>query len=443
MSAPSADRIPAGRATSKATRLAGAAATVALAVVAVVSVAGAGAVATGRWWQPSTLGAQFGAPAEQAPVAHDDSPARRVVDRLIERDPLALRVETATTPGVRTTTRHSELDRCDTTSWALAAEYDLAGLDGRAASVGTVSIEVTSAGLGQRSLDNRSLAAQRCGASLSAAPSPGVAAVEAMQSGRWWLSWRRGDVIVRVVGDPAAATALREHAVALDRSLSELMAGTCLDPAAPADAAVRNPSQPDHRAYTLVEPVSAPIDVPPPDPALLERRLPAPDDESMRLAVGPTFSPTPPVVPAAGVVDVPAVDRDGPGCGWAFSAMLPPADSATVSRLANQARSAATDELRRQWAAWPDQVTRWQRLRAAQLALQRARAEAAATTVEEAVGVPTTAAPAPAAPITPPVNSTTPTPTSTTSTTTTKPAGSSNSGSGPGGGSGTPTPTSG
>lgn len=370
--------------------------------VAVIALAAIGIVATGRWWQPTLRSEAAAAATRDAPVAIDDTPAHAVLEQVLAADPAPVATDAAGTGQRRSTTRHTDLDRCDTTAPTLAAEQSAASGEHAPAAV---AVEIYGAGLGQRVFDQRVLSAARCGAWTAGVPGPGAVAAEGAQSGQWWLLWRRGDVLIRVSGSPDDAGELRRHAEVLDGALQQALTPVCADPAAPADAAVRNPGQPDHRPFSTTEPVTPPDDVAAPDPGLLDRGLAAPDGDAVRAAATLTASPPPPPVPQADTVEIPGADTVGPGCGWAFTGMVAPiADPADLARQADEARRSATDALRQRWSTWPDDVAAWQRLRAAYLAMQRARATQPA-------------APDPAtepAPVTPSALADSPAPTTTT-----------------------------
>lgn len=196
----------------------------------------------------------------------------------------------------------------------------------------------------------------RCG--RSSALVPGAEAVRMLVDGGQVLAWSRGDVLVTL-----AASSPTPEAAAVDQRVLAALSPVCLDlDPLPGDAK-RNPRHPAHSQLTVgvevsieasgvaaadLSAVEAPLQPPqmvmpagvsgPPPPAAPERP-------------GQLSGPGPEVLSA--VVQVPAVDEGGPGCGWSFTAAAPPSrDEASMAEQADRALAEARAELLRGQAEW-------------------------------------------------------------------------------------------
>lgn len=218
---------------------------------------------------------------------------------------------------------------------------------------GGVSVHVFGPGMGATVSDQ--LAA--CGARARVADA--TATVISADAGRV-TAWTRGDVLV-TVSTPGVGGAT---AAAIDQRLVAALDGVCADLAPTREDARRNPTQGGYAPYAeqvtvRLDPAGAPdVGAAPAPPA-------APDPGRSTMPAGlsgpalpdPLERPTPPTWPGAqpleADVEVPAVDRTGPGCGWAFTgAVAPTADQAAVRSRATELTADARAQLKAEQDAW-------------------------------------------------------------------------------------------
>ena len=170
---------------------------------------------------------------------------------------------------------------------------------------------------------------------------------------------RVGDVVFSLYGFPttyqsASSTTLAIATVVLE-ALTPAMATVCATEHEGAIAAQRNPTQSDYRPYAVTTVVTPPASVPRPNLSLLDGVLPvvpAPAPGSI------TTAPPPPAVPTVTLsttVATPQVDQTGPGCGWAFTAMVPPVFSSPREPVSVLSAHAIA-QLERTWTNWPATV---------------------------------------------------------------------------------------
>jgi hypothetical protein len=334
--------------------------------------------------------------AEAAPApatAADPAPA---VVRTVTPAAAALTDVLATGPGTGWTASGP-------VTWAPATPFDHAcDLERTAASVAgertylnstgtavTVSVRAFGAGIGAlaySSLRERVLACPGNDAEVSAYDTvtdgrDTVAATvrpEGSPSSVGTLTWRRGDVVVTVLGAGRSPSSLERVAARLDTALTARLVAVCPDLTGRVADAVRNPWY-DRIAYVgwlvaqgvTVPPIGDPVPpagiTPVPAGAVLPTvptvTLPTrPADP-----VWPTELPSPvpaPVAPAspgpeptATTVEVPTPDPRGPGCGWAFTGFPAPVlDEAALIATREATLQSARDGLAAGQQAWSQQV---------------------------------------------------------------------------------------
>ena len=228
-----------------------------------------------------------------------------------------------------------------------------------------VDLNVYGAGLGGRVLARTLRSTSACVGDYVQSSSPagldGFVAGSTNISGSSILevTARVGDVVFSLYGFPtgyqsASATTLALATVVLG-ALTLAMAPVCATEHAGAAAAQRNPTQRDYHPFAVTTVVTPPTSVPRPDLALLYGVLPvvpAPAPGSI------TTAPTPPAVPTVALsttVATPQVDQIGPGCGWAFTAMVPTAFS-PPSEPFSVLSADAIAQLESTWKSWPSTV---------------------------------------------------------------------------------------
>jgi hypothetical protein len=276
------------------------------------------------------------------------------------------------------------------------------------------NVDVYGAGLGALVVANTAASTSSCSGDYVQTTSPtgldGFVASGINVSGSSILdvTFRRGDVVVSLYAFPtsyqSATTATMALAVQLDAQLAPELSLVCVNENAPVLASRRNPTQSNYRPYTTTIVVTPPATLTRPNLKLLNVALPV----VVKPPVGSvTSAPTAPVVPTitlTTVVREPAHDTVGPGCGWAFTAMvMPPVPSNTTPLSAQKA--AALKELKSRWARWPATVTRYLE---AEAVYRRDLKSYEATTTTTTTSTTTTIA-----------TTTTTTPTTTTTSTTT------------------------
>lgn len=214
---------------------------------------------------------------------------------------------------------------------------------------------VMPAGGGSAALDS----IRSCGRRTDVA---GARAVRFAVDGGQVVLWSRGDVLVSVSAPAVDDAVLRS----VDERLNAALAGTCVSAAPEAQDPSRNPVLGSYTPWTATAQVhveTAGLSVPgaPAAPTALE--LPV-------LPAGVAGPPLPEPVAAPAVpqhpgdeplersLSVPAVDVDGPGCGWAFTgATGPRVDGEAVEREAHSLITAQREQLEAEHAAWVDAVT--------------------------------------------------------------------------------------
>lgn len=175
------------------------------------------------------------------------------------------------------------------------------------------------------------------------------------------VSFRRGDVMVYVTGNPTAP--LQDLAAAFDGALTGRLKNVCVNQDSTTGDAARTPwSAAGYRPYTeeakvSIPPVPLPDTTPAPtaspsptasvtatpSPRPTVERVPLPGPDLVERVAEPKDQPPFPVAPAMPepvarpeapeappaeavtekVLQVPAEDAAGPGCGWAFTGMKP------------------------------------------------------------------------------------------------------------------------
>ena len=186
---------------------------------------------------------------------------------------------------------------------------------------------------------------------------------------------RRGDVIVTLVG-PAADG--EKVARTLDSTLTDSLS-TCVDPVGAAGDETRNPWLPGvtYQGLFVDSEVQVPaLGAPTPPQGIKAVALDAapiqlptvvrparPADPVWPLALpaevlAPQAPASPGPEPTRTTIKVPQIDRLGPGCGWAFTnTAAPTVDETELNAQREALRTAATDELKAQQAAWQPAVT--------------------------------------------------------------------------------------
>ena len=264
-----------------------------------------------------------------------------------------------------------------------------------------VDVDVYGAGLGDRVLARTLRSTSACSGDYVQSSTlygfDGFMASSTDVSGSYILevTARVGDVVFSLYGFPtgyqSATSATLALATLVLNALSPAMTSVCVDEHAGAAVAQRNPTQRDYKPYSLTTVISPPPSVPRPNLALLYGALPVvatPAPGSI------TSAPAPPVVPTVALsatVAVPQPDPIGPGCGWAFTAMVPPAFSPTTDQQAI-AQADAITQLENAWTNWPHTVNAYLAAKAVYLA-DLASFEAtipSTTTTTTAPPVPTT-----------------------------------------------------
>lgn len=324
---------------------------------------------SGLWFTPVAPGAPTPATTTTSAVpettaARDASPAQTVVTTLLAD----LHHETgygASDPSFATT--DPLLAGCATSTIPVAQVSRSLTLSSTSLLV-VANVDVYGAGLGALVVANTVASTSSCGGDYVQTTSPtgldGFVASGTNVSGSSILdvTFRRGDVVISLYAFPtsyqSATTAAMALAVQLDAQLAPELSSVCVNENAPVLASRRNPTQSNYRPYVTTIVVTPPATLARPNLNLLNVALPV----VVRPPVGSVISaPTPPVVPTIALTTVvrePAKDTVGPGCGWAFTAMVMPPVPSNTTPLSAQ-RAAALTELKSRWARWPTTVTRY------------------------------------------------------------------------------------
>ena len=173
------------------------------------------------------------------------------------------------------------------------------------------------------------------------------------------VTFRRGDVVISLYAFPNnyqnASTATMALAAAIDAQLQPAMSSVCANENAPAAAFARNPTQPDYRPYATTVVVSPPAQLARPDFSLLNKALPVVTPPPAGSITGAPRALIVPTVPLTTTFRTPATDTVGPGCGWSFTAMVPPTSNSSTGSLSTRVASAVS-QLESNWAKWPTVV---------------------------------------------------------------------------------------
>ena len=336
--------------------------------------------ASGLWFTPVAPGAPAApiAPTTTtslAPVkAADTSPAQTVVTTLLAD----LHHETgysASDPSFATT--DPLLAGCAASSVPVAQISRSLTLSSTSLLV-VANVDVYSAGLGALVVANTMASTSSCYGDYIQTTSPtgldGFVASGANLSGSSILevTFRRGDVVISLYGFPtsyqSATTATMALAAQLDAQLAPVLSSVCVNENATVAASSRNPTQSNYRPYVTPTVVTPPATLARPDLNLLKATLPVvvpPPAGSVITA------PTPPVLPTIALtttITTPAKDTVGPGCGWAFTAMMvPPAPVPSSVAPLRVRQAAAVKQLKSRWAQWPTTVTKYLKAKAVYL----------------------------------------------------------------------------
>ncbi len=216
-------------------------------------------------------------------------------------------------------------------------------------------------------------------AALLAPKDLGVAAAAVEVPTGHAIAFRRGDVLVRVFGQPSDAVAVSRS---VDATLSRNL-GTCASQTGTIGDERRNPwlAGVDYLGLQVDTDVTIPAKGNPAAPAgtaavsLDATPEPIPVVELPERPADPVWpdtvpravaAPTPPVSPGPEPVSdrikVPQPDPIGPGCGWAFTgAATPTVDKAALSNRAQALQAAARTSLLQRQAAWTPAVVNYYR----------------------------------------------------------------------------------
>ena len=218
---------------------------------------------------------------------------------------------------------------------------------------GHVGVFVLPAGYGASARESLS----RCGRASSVVP--GASAVRMQVNGGQVVSWNRGDVLVTLTAAEVSSAA----AAAVDARVSAALAPVCADLEPAAADATRNPAHESYAPWTVAQDVTI---EPSGEPAVDLAAVPQLEPEPAMTMPGGVAGPPAPTKPAApqpltdpgeeiltASVQVPAVDKVGPGCGWVFTAAAAPeVDVDEVADRAEQVRTRARADLLRDQASW-------------------------------------------------------------------------------------------
>ena len=240
-----------------------------------------------------------------------------------------------------------------------------------------VDVNVYGAGLGGRVLARTLRQTEACAGVYVQSTSPNgldgfVASSNDVQgSSILEVTARVGDVVFSLYGFPTAYQSAWSSTMALAlivlSALTPAMATVCAAEHAGAADAQRNPTQSDYHPYAVATIATPPTSVPRPNLELLNGALPVvatPTPGSI------TSAPTPPVVPTVALSATYSTlqnDQIGPGCGWAFTAMVPPTFSPSTDAPGAK-RAAVIAQLETTWTNWPVTVKAYLTAKAVYLA---------------------------------------------------------------------------
>lgn len=373
---------------------------------------------SGLWFTPVAPGATTPATTTtslvpKATAALDASPAQTVVTTLLAD----LRHETgyaASDPSYAT--NDPLLAGCATSTIPVAQVSRSLTLSSTSLLV-VANVDVYGAGLGALVVANTEASTYSCSGDYVQTASPtgldGFVASGTNVSGTSILdvTFRSGDVVISLYGFPtgyqSATTATMALAGQLDAQLAPVLSSVCVNENASVLASGRNPTQANYRPYASAIVVTPPAKLTRPNLLLLNAKLPFVKPPPKGSIISAPTAPVVPTVALTTVVREPAQDTVGPGCGWAFTAMvMPPVPSNTTPLSALEAT--ALTELKSRWAQWPRTVTMYLEAQAVYLRdLVSYEATVATTTTSTTTTIPTT------------TTTTTTTPTTTTTSATT------------------------
>jgi len=238
---------------------------------------------------------------------------------------------------------------------------------------GRLLLEVVGPGLGARVLGLRKASLHNCASTYLYSSNPALTTPDAQVTGFVEQTsvpatatspatlltaevLRFGDVLAEV----AVATPSNQYSLLsalgtnLASALSTALTSSCAAPLSTEQDATRNPTQSDYQPFGATTTLTPPANVPRPDLTLLNAQLPVVPTPATGQVTTP---PTPPVVPSIALsttVSLPASDLIGPGCGWAFVGVTPPAyQSSSRAALVQSALTALVAS----WQSWPNTVS--------------------------------------------------------------------------------------
>jgi len=169
------------------------------------------------------------------------------------------------------------------------------------------------------------------------------------------VEFRVGDVVVTLsvfpMGYAYDEPTLLALATSLDTRLHAILSPVCVDMNAPASAANRNPTVAAYAPFATKITLRPPSSIVPPDPSLVNGQLPKVTVPAGSVT-SPPVAPTVPTVALTTSVAVPVADSTGPGCGWAFTAMVVPPFTNPSSSL-SVLEQTALQKLEDSWTRWP------------------------------------------------------------------------------------------
>jgi len=276
------------------------------------------------------------------------------------------------------------------------------------------NVDVYGAGLGALVVANTAASMSSCGGGYVQTTSPtgldGFVASGTNVSGSSILdvTFRSGDVVISLYAFPTSyqspTTATMALASQLDAQLAPVLSAVCVNENASVGASTRNPTQSNYRPYATTIVVTPPTTLARPDLSLLNATLPVVVPPPKGSVVSAPIPPVVPTIALTAVVKVPAKDTIGPGCGWAFTAMVvPPVPAPSNTTPLSAQEATAVTQLKSRWALWPKTVTTYLEAKAVYLSqLVSYEATVATTTTSTTTTIATT-------------TTTTTTPTTTTS----------------------------